>query len=65
MTDTQLLKIVAPVLLLQLTLLIVALVDLTRREADRIRGPKWVWIVVLLLGSLLGSVAYFVFGRKD
>jgi hypothetical protein len=49
--------------LLQLTLMIVALVDLARRE--RTRGPKWVWILVIVFGELIGPIIYFIFGRQD
>ena len=36
-----------PVLVIQLILLVTALVDLIRREHTR--GPKWVWVLVILL----------------
>lgn len=59
------LPILAPIIGLQLILLIAALIDLGRREAERVKGPKWVWVLVCLFGSMLGSIAYFVFGRKE
>jgi hypothetical protein len=45
---------------------IVALVDLKRRPADQVRGPKWLWAVTVFLVNSLGAVplAYFRFGRK-
>lgn len=52
-----------PLLILQLILLIAALVDLSRRE--RTRGPKWVWILVILLVNIIGPLLYFVAGRQD
>ena len=59
----ELLPFIIPLVLLQLTLMIVALVDLTRRE--RTRGPKWVWILVIVFGELIGPIIYFIFGRQD
>jgi hypothetical protein len=59
----ELLPYIIPLVLLQLTLMIVALVDLTRRE--RTRGPKWVWILVIVFGELIGPIIYFIFGRQD
>jgi len=42
-----------------------ALIDIKRRPASQIRGAKWQWIVALIPGSFgLGSLAYFVFGRR-
>jgi hypothetical protein len=52
-----------PVLLIQLTLMIIALVDLVKRE--KTRGPKWLWALIILFVNLLGPIIYFVFGRQD
>jgi uncharacterized membrane protein YhaH (DUF805 family) len=52
-----------PVLILQLALMIAALVDLARREHTR--GPKWVWVLVIVLVNFIGPIIYFVIGRKD
>ena len=52
-----------PILVLQLILLAAALIDLARRE--RTRGPKWVWVLVILFVNLLGPVIYFMFGREE
>jgi hypothetical protein len=42
-----------------------ALIDIKRRPASEIRGAKWKWIVALIPGSFgIGSLAYFVFGRR-
>ena len=44
-----------------------ALVDLKRRPASQVRGPKWVWAMVLTVVSSAGAVpiSYFVFGRRQ
>jgi len=65
MAPNTLLAIIAPFAVLELILLAVALVDLVRREPDRVKGPKWVWALVILFFQVLGPVAYFVAGRKD
>jgi hypothetical protein len=43
-----------------------ALIDIKRRPASQIRGPKWLWAtVVAVVGSAgLVPVSYFVFGRR-
>jgi hypothetical protein len=45
---------------------VAALVDIARRPADQIRGPKWAWVpTVLLVNSFGGApLAYFVVGRR-
>ena len=43
-----------------------ALIDIKRRPADQIRGPKWLWVPVVAVVNSLGIVpiSYFVFGRR-
>jgi uncharacterized membrane protein len=53
----------APVLIIQLALLVTALLDLIRRPQTR--GPKWVWALVILFVNIIGPIIYFVFGRVD
>jgi hypothetical protein len=41
------------------------LIDLRRRPADQIRGPKWLWALGALLNTAgIGSVVYFAVGRR-
>jgi hypothetical protein len=60
----EFLPYIIPVVLLQLTLMIVALVDLIRREKTRFL-PKWAWAIIIILGELIGPIIYFIFGRED
>jgi hypothetical protein len=62
-TLTELLPYLIPILVLQIALMIVALVDLIRRE--RTRGPKWVWAVVIVFFNILGPVIYLLVGREE
>ena len=55
--------LIAPLLVLQLVLALVAIVDILR--AHETRGPKWIWIIVSLLGSMIGPILYFIVGRKN
>jgi hypothetical protein len=52
-----------PVVFVQLILLVVALLDLLKRE--KTRGPKWVWVLVILFVNLFGPIIYFLFGRDN
>ncbi len=52
-----------PVLIIELVLLVSALVDLIRRP--QVRGPKWAWVLVVVLINIIGPIAYFIAGRKE
>ena len=64
MEDLQrLIPLLIPIALLQLGLIAVALFDLARRE--KTKGPKWAWVLVILLVSTIGPILYFVLGRQE
>jgi hypothetical protein len=56
------LPLLIPVLVIELALLIAAFIDIIRREQTR--GPKWIWLIVILF-NLIGPIVYFLFGRKE
>ena len=43
-----------------------ALIDIKRRPANQIRGPKWLWVPVIVVVNSAGlvPVSYFLFGRR-
>lgn len=55
--------IIAPLLVVQFILVVVALIDLRKIHATN--GPKILWVFIILFGNLIGSVAYFIVGRKQ
>ncbi|MFH1523344.1 MAG: PLD nuclease N-terminal domain-containing protein [Chloroflexota bacterium] len=57
------LPLLIPIVLIELGLMIAALMDLARRPQTR--GPKWVWVLVIILINFIGPIIYFVTGRKD
>lgn len=59
----QLIPLLIPIVLLELGLKAFALVDLAKRTTTR--GPKWIWVLVILLISLFGPITYFFFGREE
>ena len=55
--------VIAPIFVIQLILLIIALIDLSKiKEAN---GPKWVWAIVIIVINIAGPIIYFIFGRKQ
>jgi len=57
------LALLLPLIILQLILLIAALLDLARRPSTR--GPKWAWILVIIIINTIGPIAYFLVGRGE
>jgi len=43
-----------------------ALIDLKRRPASQVRGPRWVWATLVAVVSSFGllPISYFLFGRR-
>jgi hypothetical protein len=42
-----------------------ALIDIKRRPASQIRGPKWAWAAAMVANSVgLIPLSYFAFGRR-
>jgi len=43
-----------------------ALIDIKRRPASQVRGPKWIWATVVVVVNSFGGapLAYFAFGRR-
>ena len=62
-TLRQLIPFLIPIILLQLALLVVALIDLSRRP--KVNGPKWVWVIIIIGFNLIGPIAYFLVGRQE
>ena len=46
---------------------IAALIDLKRRPATQVRGPKWLWATAVAVVGSAGVLpfSYFVFGRRE
>jgi hypothetical protein len=55
--------LIAPLIILQALLAIIGLISLVK--AERVRGPKWMWVIFIIFGNMIGSIAYFTIGRKD
>jgi hypothetical protein len=59
----QFIPYLVPVLIIQLILIVVALIDLVKREHTR--GPKWLWALIVIFVNFIGPIVYFIFGRKE
>jgi hypothetical protein len=59
----ELIPLLIPIVILQLILIVVALLDLSRLVQTR--GPKWAWVLVILFINLIGPIVYFAIGREE
>jgi hypothetical protein len=55
--------LIAPLFIIQLILLIVSLVDLSRIE--KTNGPKLLWVFIIIIVNIIGPILYFVIGRRN
>ncbi|MNF02657.1 Negative regulatory protein YxlE [compost metagenome] len=55
--------VIAPILVIQLVLIVIALVLCLK--AEETRGPKWMWVLIILFANLIGPIAFFIFGRRN
>ena len=60
---SKLLPLLIPILIIQIGLQIYALIDLSRQE--QVRGSKLLWVLIIILGEIIGPIIYFIFARKE
>ena len=59
----KLLPLLIPLFIVQLGLMIFALIDLIKRE--KTKGPKWLWVIIVVFVNMIGPIIYFVAGREE
>jgi hypothetical protein len=65
MTETDILLLLIPILVIQLGLLVVALRDLLQPDR-RVRGDsKLLWGVIIVAVNIIGPILYFTVGRDE
>lgn len=62
---TKLIPLLIPIILLQVGLQIAALVNLYRQPASNIKGNKWLWAAIIVVGEIFGPVVYFLLARRE
>lgn len=59
----DLIPLLIPIILIEIGLLVAAIIDLIRRPATR--GPKWMWVLIILFVNFIGPILYFILGREE
>ena len=65
LSTAQIIGLLAPIILIQLGLMIAALYDLEKAERRVRGGSKLVWVLVIVFVNILGPIVYFVAGREE
>ena len=63
-TITDMLPFLIPLFVIQLALMVIALVDLFKREGMK-SNTRLIWVFVIILINIIGPIIYLSAGRKD
>jgi heme/copper-type cytochrome/quinol oxidase subunit 4 len=63
-TIIDMLPFLIPLFLIQVVLIVIALLDLFKRENMK-SNTRLIWVFVIILINILGPIIYLVAGRKD
>jgi hypothetical protein len=61
----QIIALLAPIIVIQLGLMIAALYDLERDERRVRGGSKLVWVFIIVFVNVIGPIIYFIAGREE
>jgi len=61
----QIIALLAPILVIQLGLMIAALYDLEKEERQCRGGSKLVWALVIVFVNIVGPIVYLTAGREE
>ena len=60
----EMILLIAPLFVINLIFVVIALVDLGKRKKV-LWDNKIVWVLLIVFVQYLGWISYFLFGRKD
>ena len=62
MSSLQIIQLLAPIIILEVSLVVFCLYRLTK---DRVKFlPKWAWALIILFIQIIGGVAFLLIGRE-
>lgn len=64
---TGVLAAIGLLLVLQITLQVIAIIQLVKTPAERVTigGRKWAWALIILFVNTVGAIAWFFLGRTE
>jgi len=60
----DMLPFLIPLIIVQLALLVIALLDLLKRQ-NMPGNTRLIWLIVIIFVNIFGPVIYLIFGRRD
>ena len=63
-TIRQMLPLLIPLAVIELALMVIALIDLFKRENMK-SSTRLIWVFVIILINTIGPIVYLIAGRKD
>jgi hypothetical protein len=60
--STEMLKFLAPILIIQLILVLVCIRSIIKDEVNYL--PKWAWVLIVCFFNFFGPIIYLIIGRK-
>ncbi len=64
MNNIDLLKLIWPIIIIQLALQIYAIVDVVKKgKTKNLSVPAWV--IIIVLGEIIGAIVYLLIGRSE
>lgn len=60
----EIIKLIWPLIVIQLALQIYAIVDVVRAKKTK-NLSSVIWIVIIILGEILGPIAYLLVGKSE
>jgi hypothetical protein len=61
----QVIALFAPIVIIQLGLMIAALYDLEKSDRQVRGGSKLVWALIIVFVNVIGPIVYFITGREE
>ncbi|MCX6728982.1 MAG: PLDc N-terminal domain-containing protein [Candidatus Saccharibacteria bacterium] len=66
MNAMDLIKIIWPLVIIQLAFQIYALIDLFKIKKGKTKNLSTaIWAIIIVLGEIIGAALYFIFGRSE
>ncbi|MCJ7689212.1 MAG: PLD nuclease N-terminal domain-containing protein [Clostridiaceae bacterium] len=60
------LTLLIPIIIIQAILLLIAVVDLVKRDKATVRGGnKFIWMISILFISIIGPIVYLTLGKIE
>jgi len=66
MDPIELIKLVWPIIVLQFAFQIYTLIDLYKTKKGKTKNlSAAIWTIIIILGEMVGPIAYLIFGRSE